>query len=214
MQFSKTSPLKSGESSEKSSGENRVKSCHVCGCHAFFGPEECNQYVRFRGREFLGWGSESGSDWRIQGRTSEEHLLLRCPCSLVDRRRADLVNVLAYSPNRLKPTYDGDTNQFCQGRLSAEVLEISGKRHPWTNTSLGGNFRRTFRAIGPYIVSLKARHQGIGPYEFPMKLKMDQWLPNFSESSGPHRCRSVDCSSLAFAPPAHEFGMEFWDTNS
>ena len=40
MQFSKTSPLKSGESSEKSSGENRVKSCHVCGWHGFFGPEK------------------------------------------------------------------------------------------------------------------------------------------------------------------------------
>ena len=37
---SKTSPLKSGESSEKSGGENRVKSCHVCGCHGFFGPEK------------------------------------------------------------------------------------------------------------------------------------------------------------------------------
>ena len=36
--ISKTSPLKSGESSEKSSGENRVKSCHVCGCHGFFRP--------------------------------------------------------------------------------------------------------------------------------------------------------------------------------
>ena len=36
VQFSKTSPLKSGESSEQSSGENRVKSCHVCGCHGFF----------------------------------------------------------------------------------------------------------------------------------------------------------------------------------
>ena len=39
VQFSKTSPQKSGESSEKSSGENRVKSCHVCGCHGFFGSE-------------------------------------------------------------------------------------------------------------------------------------------------------------------------------
>ena len=38
--FSKTSPVKSGESSEKSSGENRIKSCHVCGCHGFFGPDE------------------------------------------------------------------------------------------------------------------------------------------------------------------------------
>ena len=39
LEFSKTGPLKSGESSEKSSGENRVKSCHFCGCHGFFGPE-------------------------------------------------------------------------------------------------------------------------------------------------------------------------------
>ena len=39
VQFSKTSPLKSGESSEKSSGANRVKSCHVCGCHGFFSPD-------------------------------------------------------------------------------------------------------------------------------------------------------------------------------
>ena len=38
VQFSKTSPLKFGESSEKFSGENRVKSCHVRGCHGFFGP--------------------------------------------------------------------------------------------------------------------------------------------------------------------------------
>ena len=40
MQFSKTSPLKSGESSEKSSGENRVTSCHVCGCRGFVGPDK------------------------------------------------------------------------------------------------------------------------------------------------------------------------------
>ena len=39
VQVTKTSPLKSGESSEKSSGENRVKACHVCGCHGFFGPD-------------------------------------------------------------------------------------------------------------------------------------------------------------------------------
>ena len=46
VQFSKTSPLKSGESSEKSSGENRVKSCHVCSCHGFFGPEACFSWKR------------------------------------------------------------------------------------------------------------------------------------------------------------------------
>ena len=41
VHFSKTSPTKSGESSEKSSGENPVKSCHICGCHGFFGPQVC-----------------------------------------------------------------------------------------------------------------------------------------------------------------------------
>ena len=45
VQFSKTSPLKSGESSEKSSGENRVKSCHVCGCHGFFGPDTRSKFT-------------------------------------------------------------------------------------------------------------------------------------------------------------------------
>ena len=45
MQFSRTSPQKSGESSEKSSGENRVKSCHVCGCHGFFGPEKQSTFT-------------------------------------------------------------------------------------------------------------------------------------------------------------------------
>ena len=49
VQFSKTSPLKSGESSEKSSGENRVKSCHVCGCHGFFGPERTHKGIWWSG---------------------------------------------------------------------------------------------------------------------------------------------------------------------
>ena len=65
VQFSKTSPLKSGESSEKSSGENRVKSCHVCGCHGFFGPDRCivkgeaqksPLFGRFSGGYAIFWG--------------------------------------------------------------------------------------------------------------------------------------------------------------
>ena len=40
MQFSKTSPLKSG-------GENCVKSCHVCGCHGFFGPDLSSLFVNY-----------------------------------------------------------------------------------------------------------------------------------------------------------------------
>ena len=32
---------------------------------------------------------------------------------------------------------------------------------------------------------------------FSPEIHMDQWLPNLSESSGPHRHRSIDCSSLS-----------------
>ena len=38
VQFGWKRPPKSGESSEKSSGENSVKSCHVCGRHGFSAP--------------------------------------------------------------------------------------------------------------------------------------------------------------------------------
>ena len=91
VQFSKTSPLKSGESSEKSSGENRVKSCHVCGCHAFFGPEiRCGQYIMWGL-----WRSFSGllsvplwRDWRCY--------FTRCPPNSAIRFRGKFF--LRYPP--------------------------------------------------------------------------------------------------------------------
>ena len=49
------------------------------------------------------------------------------------------------------------------------VLQISGKSHPWTNTIIGGNFRRTFRTIRPYEFPRKRYGPMIGPYEFPPK---------------------------------------------
>ena len=45
-------------------------------------------------------------------------------------------------------------------------------------------------------IFLKTRQRAIGPYEFPPEIHMDQWLPNLSESSGLHRHRSIECSSL------------------
>ena len=72
MQFSKMSPPKSGESSEKSSGENRVKSCHVCGCHGFFGPDNAvftaanlqasPALNKMRGSEKSSWHGSSNLD--------------------------------------------------------------------------------------------------------------------------------------------------------
>ena len=33
---------------------------------------------------------------------------------------------------------------------SANALKFMTLKHPWTNTSVGGNFRKTFRTIDPY----------------------------------------------------------------
>ena len=40
-------------------------------------------------------------------------------------------------------------------RPLAPSLTLSFWEEPWSTASLGGNFRRTFRAIGPYRLSLK-----------------------------------------------------------
>ena len=65
LQFSKKSPRKSGESSEKSSGENRVKSYHVCGCHGFFGPDKQNSLA---GAQFWHSGARFALKMTILGR--------------------------------------------------------------------------------------------------------------------------------------------------
>ena len=74
----------------------------------------------------------------------------------------------------------------------------SGKSHPWTNTSVGGNFRRTFRTIGPYEFPRQRYGPMIGPYEFPSEIRMDQWRSKFSESFSLDRYWSIECSSLLF----------------
>ena len=68
VQFSKTSPLKSGESSKKSSGENRVESCHVCGCHGFFGPDKrtFTKSPKFSSRNILGELSAAKENRKIK----------------------------------------------------------------------------------------------------------------------------------------------------
>ena len=40
--------------------------------------------------------------------------------------------------------------RFRRFRFRFRFREKPGKSHPWTNTSVGGNFRKTFRTIGPY----------------------------------------------------------------
>ena len=54
--------------------------------------------------------------------------------------------VLGVGVFSLLPT-EGSRWCFQMHRLPPSV---TGKSHPWTNTSVGGNFRRTFRTIGPY----------------------------------------------------------------
>ena len=103
MQFSKTSPLNSGESSEKSGGENYVKSCHVCGCHGFFGPD-----LKFFFLDF-GPGGEGPRDFYSSSKDSQHFPAKerffsekggRHPCGKDLYRKGNLVKGLGHSVNR------------------------------------------------------------------------------------------------------------------
>ena len=79
---------------------------------------------------------------------------------------------------------------------------------PWTSSDyweepsmnqyqFRGKLFRNFKGHWSIRISLKTRQRGLGPFEFLPEIHMDQWLPNLSESSGLHRHRSTECSSLS-----------------
>ena len=74
--------------------------------------------------------------------------------------------------------------------------KISGKSHPWTNTSVGGNFRRTFRTIGPYEFPQEKVWTNDWSIRISPEMCMDQWSWKFSESFSLDRYWSIECSSL------------------
>ena len=76
----------------------------------------------------------------------------------------------------------------------------SGKSHPWTNTSVGGNFRRTFRTIGPYEFPQEKVWTNDWSIWISPEIRMDQWRSKFSESFSLDRHWSIECSSLFFPP--------------
>ena len=72
----------------------------------------------------------------------------------------------------------------------------SGKSHPWTNTSVGGNFRRTFRTIGPYEFPQEKVWTNDWSIWISPEIRMDQWRSKFSKSFSLDRYWSIECSSL------------------
>ena len=76
---------------------------------------------------------------------------------------------------------------------------FSGKNHPWTNASVGGNFRKTFRTIGPYeFPQEKVWTNDWSICISPEISRMDQWRSKFSESFSLDWYQSIECSSLLF----------------
>ena len=68
---------------------------------------------------------------------------------------------------------------------------------PWTNISLGGNFRKNFQDHWSIRISPGKRYGPmIGPYEFSPETGMDQWRSKFSESFTLDRYWSIERSSL------------------
>ena len=66
-------------------------------------------------------------------------------------------------------------------QLRFGVFREAGKSHPWTNTSVRGNFRKTFRTIGPY----KFPQENVWTNDWSTRISpetsMDQWRSKFSE---------------------------------
>ena len=63
-------------------------------------------------------------------------------------------------------------------------------------SSLRQKFLKSFQGIGPHRYSLKKKRKGL-VHTSVIEIQMDQWLPNLCESSGLHRYRSIECSSLS-----------------
>ena len=73
-----------------------------------------------------------------------------------------------------------------------------GKSHPWTNTSVGGNFRRTFRTIWSIRIS-PGKVVWTNDWSIWIslpKLVWTKWRSKLSESFSLDRCWSIECSSL------------------
>ena len=76
----------------------------------------------------------------------------------------------------------------------------SGKSHPWTNTSVRGNYRRTFRTIGPYEFPQEKVWTNDWSIWISPEIRMDQWCSKLSESFSLDRYWSIECSSLGIVP--------------
>ena len=75
----------------------------------------------------------------------------------------------------------------------------AGKSHPWTNTSVGGNFQRTFRTIGPYEFPQEKVWTNDWSIWLSPEMSMDPWSWKFSESFSLDWYWSIECSSLEWA---------------
>ena len=123
VQFRKTSPLKSGESSEKSSGENRVKSCHVCGCHGFFGCEKFQARKKTQRLTFCVWRPPGGVGvFRAKGwwpKSSCPPSRVCLPSSWVSKRGIlDVPGILPGCPGPLQGVF----KKFCAKKVRAHFL--------------------------------------------------------------------------------------------
>ena len=67
-------------------------------------------------------------------------------------------------------------DRFCPIRRN------TGKSHPWTNTSVGGNFRKTFRTIGPYEFPQEKVWTNDWSIWISPEIRMDQWRLKFCKS--------------------------------
>ena len=146
----------------------------------------------------------------------------------ISGRRPEMGSVSGKQDRKLKTTIPKHLSVGCfqYGRLVATCgpcmnfttfrtsQKNTGKSHPWTNASVGGNFRRTFRTIGPYEFPQEKVWTNDWSIWISPEIRMDQWRSKFSESFSLDRYWSIECSSLKhFLKVIWKIAFQRWSSN-
>ena len=113
-------------------------------------------------------------------------------------------SIQVYSSERSRTVLSRSSTAPALWGANAHMIEISGrnclgahtagKSHPWTNASVGGKFRRTFRTIGSYEFPQEKVWTNDWSIWMCPEISMDQWHSKFSESFSLDRHWPIPCA--------------------
>ena len=99
-------------------------------------------------------------------------------------------------------------------RTQSCSIAYLGRAIPGPIPVYGGNFRRTFRTVGPYEFLQEKVWTNDWSIWISPELSMDQWRSKFSESFSLDQCWSIECSSLHLQKIITYISNQVWSCNA